>query len=240
MRTMSRRSVRVTAVLVLLLARVGAGAAPAQACVGDCNEDSSVTVDEIVTLVSLALTTGTTGCAAGDANADDTITVDEIVRAGNHALTGCPDPGPRITLAEGRGAPGAEVVVAAALAGAANRLFAASIDIAYDPRQVAVRRSGAEPDCSIDPSLGPASASRKQLLLAILPGRDGREILRVGLLSFTTVRSIPDGPLFTCRFTIDAGAPEGVARLDGVADGADAIGTTIAVGSPGGRIVVAR
>lgn len=237
---MSLRSVCVTAVLALLLAHAAAAAAPAQACVGDCNGDSRVTVDEIVTLVSLALTTGTAGCAAGDANADDTITVDEIVRAGNHALTGCPDPGPRITLAEARGAPGAEVVVAAALAGAANRLFAASIDIAYDPRQVAVRRSGAEPDCSIDPSLGPASASRKQLLLAILPGRDGREILRVGLLSFTTVRSIPDGPLFTCRFTIDAAAADGVVLLDGVADGADAIGTTIAVGSPGGRIVVAR
>ncbi len=59
------------------------------ACTGDCNGDGSVTVDEIVTMVNLALNGGTTGCTAGDSNGDGTITVDEIVTAVNNALNGC-------------------------------------------------------------------------------------------------------------------------------------------------------
>ncbi len=59
-------------------------------CTGDCNDDNQVTVDEIVTMVNLALNGGTAGCAAGDANRDGQITVDEIVTAVNYALNGCP------------------------------------------------------------------------------------------------------------------------------------------------------
>lgn len=66
--------------------------ASAQACVGDCNGSGDVTVDEIVTMVNLALNGGVQGCAAGDANGDGQITVDEIITAVNNALTGCPPP----------------------------------------------------------------------------------------------------------------------------------------------------
>ncbi len=59
-------------------------------CVGDCNGDGHVTVDEIVTMVNLALNGGISGCPAGDANGDGQITVDEIVRAVSNALNGCP------------------------------------------------------------------------------------------------------------------------------------------------------
>ncbi len=60
-------------------------------CTGDCNSDSAVTVDEIVTLVNIALgTTPITECEAGDTNNDGQITVDEIVTAVNNALNGCP------------------------------------------------------------------------------------------------------------------------------------------------------
>ncbi len=60
-------------------------------CAGDCNSDGAVTVDEIVTLVNIALgTTQITECEVGDANHDGQITVDEIVTAVNHALNGCP------------------------------------------------------------------------------------------------------------------------------------------------------
>lgn len=61
------------------------------ACVGDCNVDAAVSVDEVVRLVTLALDGGSVEtCAAGDANADGAITVDEIVTAVSYALTGCP------------------------------------------------------------------------------------------------------------------------------------------------------
>jgi hypothetical protein len=81
--------------------RPGAGAAncsigayefnsPGAPCAGDCNGDGQVTVDEILTMVNIALgNTPVTACEAGDANHDGQITVDEILAAVNNALNGC-------------------------------------------------------------------------------------------------------------------------------------------------------
>lgn len=63
---------------------------PTPACTGDCNQDGRVTVDEIVTLVSIALgTISIDGCLAADANGDGRVTVDEIVTAVSNGLSGC-------------------------------------------------------------------------------------------------------------------------------------------------------
>jgi hypothetical protein len=69
-----------------------AGTARAQlSCLGDCNGDGSVTVDEIITMVNIALgEADISTCTAGDGDSSGTITVDEIVTALNHALEGCP------------------------------------------------------------------------------------------------------------------------------------------------------
>jgi hypothetical protein len=59
-------------------------------CVGDCNDSGQVTVDEILTMVNIALSnTSISACEAGDENHDSQITVDEILTAVNHALNGC-------------------------------------------------------------------------------------------------------------------------------------------------------
>jgi hypothetical protein len=65
---------------------------PFAACVGDCNGNHSVvTVDELLTMVNIALGNAqVTACLAGDANHDMQITIDEILAAVNNALTGCP------------------------------------------------------------------------------------------------------------------------------------------------------
>ncbi|MFI5364601.1 MAG: FG-GAP-like repeat-containing protein [Candidatus Binatia bacterium] len=63
---------------------------PTAACVGDCNHNGRVTVDDILTMANIALgNTPVTTCEAGDANHDGEITVDEILTAVNHALSGC-------------------------------------------------------------------------------------------------------------------------------------------------------
>jgi hypothetical protein len=63
---------------------------PGPPCAGDCNGTGTVTVDEILTMVNIALgNTPVTGCEAGDANHDGQITVDEILTAVNNALNGC-------------------------------------------------------------------------------------------------------------------------------------------------------
>jgi hypothetical protein len=70
---------------------IGAYEADAAApCVGDCDRKSGVTVDEILTLVNIALgNVGMAECNSGDANHDNQITVDEILTAVDAALNGC-------------------------------------------------------------------------------------------------------------------------------------------------------
>lgn len=60
------------------------------ACVGDCNGNGQVSVDEILTMVNIAIgNTPVTGCEAADANGDGQITINEILTAANNALNGC-------------------------------------------------------------------------------------------------------------------------------------------------------
>jgi hypothetical protein len=59
-------------------------------CAGDCNGNGTVTVDEILTMVNIALgNTPVTACEASDANHDGNVTVDEILTAVNNALNRC-------------------------------------------------------------------------------------------------------------------------------------------------------
>jgi hypothetical protein len=64
---------------------------PAQVCVGDCNGDGQVTIDEIILGVNIALGASLIGnCLALDADLNGEATVDEIVSAVSNALRGCP------------------------------------------------------------------------------------------------------------------------------------------------------
>ena len=67
-------------------------------CDGDCNGDGTVTVNELVLCVNMALSTSD-ACHACDANGDGTVTINEIIAAVSAALNGCPAL-PTVTLAE--------------------------------------------------------------------------------------------------------------------------------------------
>src|SRR6185436_4160194 len=92
MRLMKRVCTSRSAVVgMFLAAALTVGRVEAQQCLGDCNGDGSVTVDEIIIMVNIALGTAQIGdCTAGDGDTSGTITVDEIVTATNNALSGCP------------------------------------------------------------------------------------------------------------------------------------------------------
>lgn len=65
----------------------------AVACVGDCNGDGEVTVDEVIIGVNIALGVTSAGvCPAFDPSGDGQVTVDEVLLAVNRALTGCTAP----------------------------------------------------------------------------------------------------------------------------------------------------
>jgi hypothetical protein len=60
-------------------------------CVGDCGVDGVVTIDELVTLVAIALgNRPASSCSAGDRDGNGEVTIDEILTAVNAALGGCP------------------------------------------------------------------------------------------------------------------------------------------------------
>jgi hypothetical protein len=94
-------------VVGLLGAGVGDGPCPvasastlSETCVGDCGKNGQVSVDEILTMVNIALgTESLAACEVGDAAGDSRITVDEILVAVNNALQGCPAIGPTRTPA---------------------------------------------------------------------------------------------------------------------------------------------
>lgn len=78
--------------------------AAAQPCPGDCDNDQTVQVSELVTIVSLALqSTSPDACAAGDLNGNHTIDVAELIASVDSALRGCIDtpltPSPTATVA---------------------------------------------------------------------------------------------------------------------------------------------
>jgi len=59
-------------------------------CVGDCNNDGVVTVDEILMLVDFALQEASpSGCPVSDEDGNQQITLDEILTAVHNALNGC-------------------------------------------------------------------------------------------------------------------------------------------------------
>lgn len=59
-------------------------------CTGDCNGDMNVTIDELITLVNIALGTASIDqCHAGDRDGSNAVTVDELVAAVKIALEGC-------------------------------------------------------------------------------------------------------------------------------------------------------
>ena len=65
--------------------------AGAAACVGDCDGDGFVTVNEIITGVNIALgSEPLSACPSYDRNGDGLVTIDELLTAVNFAATSCP------------------------------------------------------------------------------------------------------------------------------------------------------
>jgi hypothetical protein len=64
--------------------------APGTVCIGDCNNDGDVTVDDLLLMVNIALGLAPfSDCPEGDSSGDGMITIEDILVAVNHALSGC-------------------------------------------------------------------------------------------------------------------------------------------------------
>jgi len=66
-------------------------ATPLPSCMGDCDGSGDATVDDLITLVTIALgNRPLSACLVGDTDHSGDITVDEIIQAVRVALTSCP------------------------------------------------------------------------------------------------------------------------------------------------------
>jgi cysteine-rich repeat protein len=77
--------------LVIALALLFGLARSAEAqCVGDCNGDGTVAINELITGVNIALgSTAISSCPSVDGNRDGTVAINELIAAVNDALNGC-------------------------------------------------------------------------------------------------------------------------------------------------------
>jgi hypothetical protein len=76
------------AVVYLASGGIGLSAAHALSCVGDCNGDGSVIINEVITCVNAALGLGTGGCPRCDSNRNDTVEISELIESVKLSLAG--------------------------------------------------------------------------------------------------------------------------------------------------------
>jgi hypothetical protein len=139
----------------------------AEACVGDCNGDMVVGIDELIRAVNIALgSVGLDTCPAADGDGDGTVSISELITAVSNALNGCPGTRGTATPA-GAVTPGSQE----ALAGGATTLVNA---MGMVPNVVAaivngldlsgatfVQRSAAEPGVTIAAACPRGGEARK-------------------------------------------------------------------------------
>jgi len=61
-------------------------------CVGDCDDNGKVTIDELIRGVNISLEKqGISVCSAMDGNGNDLVAINELIQAVNSSLNGCPE-----------------------------------------------------------------------------------------------------------------------------------------------------
>jgi len=167
-------------------------------CTGDCNRDGVVTIDELLTMVNVALgNVSVTACEIGDLNHDSLITVDEILTGVDNTLAGCPPP-IFLRISSPQGAPGQRVSFWVTVDTAGQRIAATQNKITFNPSARIASTENGEPDCT-----GAGSAT---VFLPI-----GCAVHDCGAVRATfAMDPIPNGTVaYTCNVNISAGAAVG-------------------------------
>lgn len=84
---------RLLLAFILSSVLIGSGTSPvaAQTCLGDCNGDGVVAINELITGVNIALASGVLdNCPSFDRDDDGSVQVNELIRAVTNLLTACP------------------------------------------------------------------------------------------------------------------------------------------------------
>lgn len=192
-------------------------------CAGDCNGNGEVTIDEIITMVTVLLGADLSACPNGDHVRDGVITVNEVVLAVILAQSGCPTiprgqggalPAPVIVqLGRAAGTDQAALKVPIAIDGGQGRIAAAQVDVLFNSAEIEPILTDGKPLCTVDSRLSGFKAETN-----LLSGSEDRlrvVILPEDLSELTTIPTFTDGIVATCEFiaTGDSGSflmPENV------------------------------
>jgi hypothetical protein len=215
--------------VALLISSVlhGRASVAAVVCTGDCTNDGAVTVNELITMVNIALGNApVTACEAGDESGDGEITVNEIVAAVNNALNGCPPtttpttgamgtptPTPStvvVRIGSATGAPGTKVRVAVTLGAAGLAVFGSDNEVHF-PSAAKIATDASDPTgpaCVVNPSIMKGGA-----FFTFLPAGCDPATTCDAVRAFVTTQPgrpvvpIPDGAeLYSCMLTISPDA----------------------------------
>lgn len=214
-------------------------------CVGDCNVNQSVAINELLTDVNISL--GNTPlypkCPAGDANNDGSVMVSELVQAVDNALSGCSGAGGGglgalttviVDIGAGTGPRGGSASVPISISGGGGAVAGAQVDILFSQTAFSVANpstncivasrlaSGYQISASL-PTSPPPPAGKKRLRVIVLP-------------DFDSVSGFTDGLIATCTFQISTSAATGTHTLQGDRQevsntSGSAIGSTVDNGS---------
>ncbi|MBI3785777.1 MAG: hypothetical protein HY270_20480 [Deltaproteobacteria bacterium] len=209
---------------------------PEVGCIGDCNGDGALTINELVLLLNMALDrTALSACPAGDANGDGAITVDEIVVAVGNSLNGCGDAQPisgelacsdgaisvsipsiRAAVSAGglaigsfSAAPGQVATIAVTLKAQGQAIVGLQNEIEFDAINTPIlAKDDSLPDCTVNAAINkPSTAFR--FFPAGCSGATCTKV-RAVVVSLSNTDPIADGSiLYTCNVAVAAEAGAG-------------------------------
>ncbi len=190
---------------------------PAQnVCEGDCNEDCTVGIGDLVLASSVALGDNPVSrCIPADRNDDGRVDIGELIRSARSALDGCFEPvsSPQVydpvqvDVGHGEGVVGANVAVPITMT-SADDAAGVLIDILYDSTLGEVTDPSS--DCTLGSALSPTEHSISASAAPLLPAPPGFSRLRVAVLPKSLLTPMPvglNGEVAVCTFAVDGNAP---------------------------------
>jgi hypothetical protein len=205
---------------------------PPPFCGGDCDGDSAVEINELITGLSILLgRTGIAACPHADLGGDGSVTIDEAVAATGNAVAGCgtypigPPSGVPVQIQLGLvgGSAGAQVTFSATLLTMGQNVAGTQNEISVDPLTPLV---SCQPNVDID---------KGATSFAFLPSGCTAGVncttVRTVVDALDNTHSIPDGSvLYSCVVAINAAAPDGTYPL---------VASNLLASTFGGRSIVA-
>ncbi len=181
------------------------------ACAGDCSGDFAVSIDELVTSVTIALNRAPfANCTGGDGDYDGDISIDDLVRSVNNALDGCiqgpqtvevPTAQAQVIVASGQGIAGQTVSIPITVQGLSGAGAAVQLDLFYADTPLDLV------GCTLNVA-GGQHAVNHEVIQSISGQTHSRIAIHPDDLS-TDVIAFADGVVATCDFEIASGATPG-------------------------------